>query len=54
MNRFTPKLAMTHITVAVVLICAAVTIGLAIRESQKGKMQGPALIDNQPVSRGQR
>jgi hypothetical protein len=53
MNRFTAKPAITHITLAVVLIGAAVTIGLAIRESQKGKSQGPAIIDNRRVSHGQ-
>jgi hypothetical protein len=36
---------MTHITIAVALIGAAVTLGLAIWESQKGKTQGPAIID---------
>jgi hypothetical protein len=43
---------MSHITIAVALIGAAVTIGLAIWHSQKGKTQGPAIIDNQHVSRG--
>jgi hypothetical protein len=47
---------MSHITIAVALmgIGAAVTIGLAIWHSQKGKTQGPAIIDNQHVSQGQR
>jgi hypothetical protein len=41
-------------SIAVALIGAAVTLGLAIRESQKGKTQGPAIIDNQHASQGQR
>jgi hypothetical protein len=45
---------MAHVTIAVALIGAAVTFGLAIRESQKGKAQGPAIIDNQHGSQGQR
>jgi hypothetical protein len=45
---------MTHITIAVALMGAAVTLGLAIWESQKGKTQGPAIIGNQHVSQGQR
>ena len=47
MNRFRPKPAMSHITIAVALIGAAVTIGLAMWHSQKGKTQVPAIIDNQ-------
>jgi hypothetical protein len=45
---------MRDITIAVALIGAAVTIGLAIWHTQKGKTQGPAIIDNQLVSQGQR
>jgi hypothetical protein len=52
MNRFRSN--MTHITIAVALIGATVTIGLAVWHSQKGKTQGPAIIDNQHVSQGQR
>jgi hypothetical protein len=44
---------MSYITIAVVLMGAAVTIGLAIWHSQKGKTQGPAIIDNQRVSQEQ-
>jgi hypothetical protein len=54
MNRFRPKPAMTHVAIAVALIGAAFTLGLAIWESQKGKTQAPAIISNQPVSQGQR
>ena len=54
MNRFRSKSTVSHITIAVALIGAAVTIGLAIWHSQKGKTQGPAIIDNQLVSKGQR
>jgi uncharacterized membrane protein len=45
---------MTHVAIAVALIGAAFTLGLAIWESQKGKSQGPAIIDNQRGSHGQR
>ena len=54
MNRFRPNLTMAHVTIAVALIAAAVALGLAIWESQKGKAQGPAVIDNQYVSKRQR
>jgi hypothetical protein len=54
MNRFRPKPAMTHVAIAVALIGAAFTLGLAIWESQKGKTQAPAIISNQPASQGQR
>jgi hypothetical protein len=54
MNRFRPKPAMSRVTIAVALMGAAITIGLAIWHSQKGKTQGPAIIDNQHVSQGQR
>jgi hypothetical protein len=37
---------MVHVAIAVALIGAAVTLGLALWESQKGKTQGPAIIDN--------
>jgi uncharacterized membrane protein len=45
---------MSHVTIAVALMGAAITIGLAIWHSQKGKTQGPAIIDNQHVSQEQR
>jgi heme A synthase len=54
MNRFRPKPRMAHVTIAVALIGAAVTLALAIWESQKGKTQGPAIIDNQHASQGWR
>jgi len=54
MNRFSPRPTLVHAMIAVVLIGAAVTLGLTIWESQKGKTQAPAIIDNQPVSQGQR
>jgi hypothetical protein len=54
MSRFRPKPTMTHITIAVALIGAAVTLALAIWESQKGKTQGPAIIDNRFASQRQR
>jgi hypothetical protein len=45
---------MSHITIAVALVGAAVAIGLAISHSQKGKTQGPAIIeiDTSPKDRG--
>jgi hypothetical protein len=46
MNCFRTKPAMVHVAIAVALIGAAVTLGLALWESQKGKTQGPAIIDN--------
>jgi hypothetical protein len=45
---------MAYVTVAIVLIGAAVTLGLAISESQKGKTRGPAIIDNQHASQRQK
>jgi hypothetical protein len=45
---------MAYVTIAVALIGAAITLGLTIWGSQKGKTQGPAIIDNQHVSQGQR
>jgi F0F1-type ATP synthase membrane subunit c/vacuolar-type H+-ATPase subunit K len=45
---------MGHVTIAVALLGAAVTIGLALREAQKGKARGPVIIDNQFVSHRQR
>jgi hypothetical protein len=54
MNRFRTKPAMVHVAIAVALIGAAVTLGLAVWESQQGKTQGPAIIDNRRGSLGQR
>jgi hypothetical protein len=39
---------------AVALLVAALTLGLAVWESQKGKTQGPAIIDNRRGSLEQR
>jgi hypothetical protein len=36
---------MAHVTIAVALVGAAITIGLTIWESQKGKKRGPVIID---------
>jgi hypothetical protein len=44
---------MAHVTIAVALV-GAITIGLTIWESQKGKTRGPAIIDDQFVSHRQR
>jgi hypothetical protein len=54
MNHFRPKPTISHIAIAVALMGAAVTIGIAIWHSQKGKSQGPAIIDKRHVSQGQR
>jgi hypothetical protein len=54
MNGFSLKPKRGHVTIAVTLIGAAVTLGFAIWQSQKGKHQVPAIIDNQHVSGGQR
>ena len=54
MNGFSPKPKRGHVTIAVALIGAAVTLGFAIWQSQKGKHQVPAIIDNQHVLGGQR
>jgi hypothetical protein len=43
-----------HVTIAVALVGAAITIGLTIWESQKGKKRGPVIIDVQFVSHRQR
>jgi hypothetical protein len=51
MNSFRP---MAHVTIAVALVRAAITIGLTIWESQKGKTRGPVIIDDQFVSHRQR
>jgi hypothetical protein len=53
MNGFRRKPKRGHVTMAVALIGAAVTLGFAIWQSQKGKHQVPAIID-QPVLEGQR
>jgi hypothetical protein len=45
---------MGRVTIAVALIGAAVTLGFAVWQSQKGKHQVPAIIDNQDVLRGRR
>ena len=45
---------MVHVTIAVALVGAAITIGLTIWESQKGKTRGPVIIDHQFVSHRQR
>jgi hypothetical protein len=49
MNGFRLKPTRGHITITVALIGAAVTLGFAIWQSQKGKHQVPAIIDNQHV-----
>jgi hypothetical protein len=49
MNSFRPTL-----TIAVALVGAAITIGLTMWESQKGKTRGPVIIDDQFVSHRQR
>jgi len=54
MNSFRPMPTMVHVTIAVALIGAAITIGLTIWESQKGKMRGPVVVDDQFVSQRQR
>jgi len=54
MNSFRPTPTMAHVTIAVALVGAAITIGLTIWESQKGKTRGPVIIDNQFVSHRQR
>ena len=54
MNSFRPTPTMAHVTIVVALLGAAVTIGLTIWESQKGKTRGPVIIDNQFVSHRQR
>jgi hypothetical protein len=45
---------MAHVTIAVALVGAAITIGLTIWESQKGKTRDPVIIDDQFVSHRQR
>jgi hypothetical protein len=54
MNSFRPTPTMAHVTIAVALVGAAITIGLTIWESQKGKTRGPVIIDDQFVSHRQR
>src|ERR1700750_2296723 len=54
MNSFRPTPTMAHDKIAVALVGAAITIGLTIWESQKGKTRGPAIIDDQFVSHRQR
>ena len=54
MNGFSLKPKRGLVTIAVALIGAAVTLGFAIWQSQKGKHQVPAIIDNQHVLGGQR
>src|SRR6266576_2577644 len=53
MNSFRPTPRMAHVTIAVALVGAAITIGLTIWESQKGKTRGPVIIDEQFVSHRQ-
>jgi hypothetical protein len=54
MDGFSPKPKRGHVTMAVALLGAAVTLGFAIWQSQKGKHQVPAIIDNQRALRDPR
>ena len=54
MTSFRPMPTMAHVTIAVALVGAAITIGLTIWESQKGKTRDPVIIDDQFVSHRQR
>jgi hypothetical protein len=53
MNGFNVK-PTRGMAIAIALIGAAVTLGLAILQSQKGKHQVPAIIDTQHALGGQR